>query len=68
MVVEGELQLCRSESEQSTISPETPSLELLKFIESTVNSVGLDEARSIFELRFDGDRKIVLLADIDYES
>ena len=68
IVVEGELQLWLNEYEQLSVSAAAPKLELLKLVESTVESVGLDPTRSEFALRFDGDRKLVLLADDNYES
>ena len=68
VVLEGEVELWLSEHEQLMISPQEPKLELLRLIESTVESVALDASRAKFELCFNGDYRLTLLVDSDYES
>ncbi len=68
IVVEGIVSLRFGQLEEISISSKTPRLELLRLIESTVESVYLDPSRSEMELRFNGNVNLTLLADDSYES
>ena len=68
IVVEGVMKMRVGQLEEISISPESPRLELLRLIESTVESVYLDPSRSEMELRFNGNANLTLLADDNYES
>jgi hypothetical protein len=68
IVVEGEIRFRDNANEELSISPQSPKLELLQLLESTVESTNLDSSRSEMELRFKGDIRLSLLSDDNYES